>query len=197
MSQQLGQPSQPPQRPVLDCGALMTVVNDPRADANKNWLWGLGRMPDNSWAEPPPPLDPTRYPNVKLRDLEPYLRIVRGTHEAFLKDRDSLGEAFQRQMLLGNVDDDGGCYLGCCMPRAECASAAPCASLCAWKKHLGPVSDALAAPWDRCVCCVPSLCMRHLGTSALSVCACVMRNTPHTHMPCTARRCACTPSSTG
>lgn len=88
----------------------MAVVNDPRADNNRSW-WGWGpAVRDLSWADPPPPLDPTRYPNYKLKDLEPYLRIVRGSHQQFLRDRASLTENLKRQLELGFTgfgDDDG------------------------------------------------------------------------------------------
>lgn len=83
---------------------LVAVVNDPRADSNRSW-WGFSR-PDLSWSEPPPPLDPLCYPNFKLRDLDHYLRVVRGAHQQFLRDRASLLDNVNRYMMLGIPGDD-------------------------------------------------------------------------------------------
>ncbi|EFJ41568.1 hypothetical protein VOLCADRAFT_107628 [Volvox carteri f. nagariensis] len=72
--------------------ALVTVVNDPRADAAKNWGAWLGfRVPDVSWQDPPPPIDTMRYPPVTRRDLAKYLALVAdGSFEQFQQTRQSL-----------------------------------------------------------------------------------------------------------
>lgn len=78
--------------------ALVGVVNDPR-DNNTTW-WGF-KAQDNSWRDPPPPLDTSRYPLITKQDLERFLRIVGdGKYEQFLEDRDSLLAGQQQQMLL-------------------------------------------------------------------------------------------------
>ncbi|KAJ9524168.1 hypothetical protein QJQ45_004943 [Haematococcus lacustris] len=82
--------------------ALGTVTNDPRAHEPKSWF-GWGRS-DLSRAGPPPALDPNKYPNIKRKDLEPYLRVIRGAHQHFLQDRESLAEANNRQALLDGFE---------------------------------------------------------------------------------------------
>ncbi|GFR44494.1 hypothetical protein Agub_g5757, partial [Astrephomene gubernaculifera] len=88
---------------------LVAVVNDPRADAQKNWgTWlGLGfRVPDVSWQEPPPPIDSMRYPPISHRDLAKYLALVsEGRYKQFQQDRQSLAVGGIAQQL-GDTDDD-------------------------------------------------------------------------------------------
>ncbi|KAJ9524433.1 hypothetical protein QJQ45_019485 [Haematococcus lacustris] len=48
--------------------------------------------------------DPNKYPNIKRKDLEPYLRVIRGAHQHFLQDRESLAEANNRQALLDGFE---------------------------------------------------------------------------------------------
>lgn len=88
--------------------ALVTVVNDPRADKNQGWAgyWGF-KAQDLSWQDPPPPLDPFKYPPYKRQDFEAYLRIVSGAYEAFLGDRASLADAALRQLLLTDATGEG------------------------------------------------------------------------------------------
>lgn len=97
---------QGPSRPVVQGQTLITIVNDPRADANKGWWGWVGRQDLHSshWNQAPPPLDPLRYPNITRRDLGPYLRIVQSLHQDFIDERRSLTETASRQLLLG----DGG-----------------------------------------------------------------------------------------
>jgi hypothetical protein len=94
-------PAQPGQNPRF-AGTLVTVVNDPRGDQRGWWNWGS--RGDLGWQAPPPPLDPAKYPNIKRKDLEHYLRTVRGAHQEFLHDRESLTEATNRQLLLEGID---------------------------------------------------------------------------------------------
>mmetsp|Transcript_10458 Transcript_10458/g.22439 ORF Transcript_10458/g.22439 Transcript_10458/m.22439 type:complete len:1189 (-) Transcript_10458:119-3685(-) len=80
--------------------ALVTIVNDPRADANKAGWWGFWAQ-DTSWKEAPPQLDTSRYPNITRADLEFYLRIVgNGRYRQFQQDRISLEEGRQQQLIM-------------------------------------------------------------------------------------------------
>ncbi|GIL88845.1 hypothetical protein Vretifemale_16775, partial [Volvox reticuliferus] len=93
---------------------LVTVVNDPRLDAAKNWSAWLGfRVPDVSWQDPPPPIDTMRYPPVTRRDLARYLALISGgSYDQFQQARQSLalGGISQQMMALGGdsivLDDD-------------------------------------------------------------------------------------------
>ena len=85
-------------RSCLQGQALVTVTNDPRAD-NQAW-WGF-RVQDNSWKDPPPAMDPLRYPPITRRDLELYLRLVGGGRlRQFCHDRITLQEGMQLGLAL-------------------------------------------------------------------------------------------------
>jgi hypothetical protein len=91
---------------------LITIVNDPRVDAKSSWF-GFGRAADpltalgsSNWAQPPPPLDPLRYPHYTRRDLGAYLGIVHTAHAEFVHERESLAEMSARQLLLGVAGPD-------------------------------------------------------------------------------------------
>ncbi|GLC48694.1 hypothetical protein PLESTB_000126600 [Pleodorina starrii] len=97
---------------------LVTVVNDPRADAAKSWGAWLGfRVPDVTWQEPPPPIDTMRYPPVTRRDLAKYLALLSdGCYEQFQAARQSLALSGISQQLMtlgadaGDLDDEDDLY---------------------------------------------------------------------------------------
>ncbi len=81
------------------------LVNDPREQLT--W-WGF-QTKDMSWKDPPPPLDPYRYPNITRQDLERYLSIVGdGKHEEFLEDRRALAQGHQQQLMMEGEGGGGG-----------------------------------------------------------------------------------------
>ena len=85
----------------LGAAALVSATNDPRSDANKTGWFGLKAPPDNSWKDPPPPLDSWKYPEVTISDLQRYLQIVgNGRVEQFHQDRESLAEGHRQQLLV-------------------------------------------------------------------------------------------------
>ena len=90
----------------LGAAALVSATNDPRSEANKTGWFGLKAPPDNSWKDPPPPLDSWKYPEVTVADLQRYLQIVgNGRVEQFHQDRESLAEGHRQQLL---VEGQGG-----------------------------------------------------------------------------------------
>ena len=93
--------SVPSERPGYLMGqALVTVTNNPRAESQA-W-WGF-RMQDNSWKDPPPPLDPVRYPPItrQTRELDQYLRLLAGDRlQQFYQDRASLEAGMQLTLAL-------------------------------------------------------------------------------------------------
>ena len=80
--------------------ALVSATNDPRSEAKTGW-WGFKAPTDNSWKDPPPPLDSWKYPEIGIADFQRYLQIVgQGRVEQLHQDRTSLAEGHRQQLLL-------------------------------------------------------------------------------------------------
>ncbi len=148
---------------------LITVVNDPRADASKSW-WGFGAftagLKDLQWNQPPPPLDPVKYPHYTRRDLGAYLKVVQALHQQFIHERSSLAETATRQLLLGDAGpeaegDQEQQAAGAQASRATdvCSSAPQLVGCCALRAV--PRANGIAHPWDDAPACQP-----HWGRNA-------------------------------
>ncbi len=89
--------------------ALVSAVNDPRSQKTGSGWFGIKAV-DNSWRDPPPPVDAWKYPDITKQDFERYLQIVgKGRVEQFQQDRASLAEGLSQQLLLEGKGEGHAC----------------------------------------------------------------------------------------
>jgi hypothetical protein len=124
---------------------LVSIVNDPRTANQPSSFWGS--RADASLNQPPPPIDPVRYPPIHRHHVQPYLNVVHDHLDRFVQDRATLEGVDHPPDAYGSSGDweqQQGWFAGATNHLQPTVATATAAAAAHWR--WGPPGGGRAAP---------------------------------------------------